>query len=293
MLEREHRDVDEDGQDDDRPAVVADEPVDPLQRAQQRHCEEREDSVVDGADEIAVHALQHVEVLRSDKHALIHRRLRVQHFEPHHVALNLGLPGHRRRARPIDHAHRARFDEAGEEVVIVDAGKRKVALPRGLAEHALGSQPFDRSVCVEDGLRLLHVGAEGAALGLDVHAVAQARPPLDRRIQRRAAVADLHRKRHDVGLGIQSEHFLRAQPVAAVELEGEGRRRRRRVDRGRRRRAIQRAVQSRALGLVGDAQRKGSRRRGRQPRRHQVDGLARLIEVSQQLPALDDRRRGC
>ncbi len=180
-------------------------------------------------------------------------------------------------------------DEACDEVVVVDAGKREVSLPRGLAGHLLCGQALDRPVGVDDRLRLLHVGAEAAALRLDVHAVAKARPPLDRRIQRRVGVGDLHRKGDDVGLGIHAEHFLRAQPVAAVELEGQGRRRRRRVDRGRRRRAKQRRIQSRALALVGETQREGPRRRGRQPRRHQVDRLARLIEVPQELPALHDR----
>ena len=39
VAQREHRQVDEDRQQDDRPAVVADVAVDPLQRAQQRHDE--------------------------------------------------------------------------------------------------------------------------------------------------------------------------------------------------------------------------------------------------------------
>ena len=172
--------------------------------------------------------------------------------------------------------------------MVVDAGKREIALPCRLTGHRLGRQPFDRSAGVDDGLRLLHVGPEAAALRLDVHAVAKPWPPFDRRVQRRVAVGDLHGERQDVGLRIDPEHLLRAQPVAAVELEGHSRRSRRRVDRAGSRRVVQRGVESRALGLVGHTQRERARRVGRKPRRHQIDRLTGLIEISRQLPALDD-----
>ena len=65
VAQREHRQVDEDRQHDDRPAVVADVAVDPLQRAKQRHDQPREDAEVDRAHEIAIDRREHVEVLRA------------------------------------------------------------------------------------------------------------------------------------------------------------------------------------------------------------------------------------
>ena len=67
VAQREHHQVDEDRQQDDRPAVVADVAVDPLQRAQQRHHQPGEHAEVDRAHQIAVDRGEHVEVLRAEE----------------------------------------------------------------------------------------------------------------------------------------------------------------------------------------------------------------------------------
>ena len=69
--------VDEDRQHDDRPAVVADEAVDPLERLEQRHDEPGEHAEVDRVVRArASTALQHVEVLRADEERHRHRARR-------------------------------------------------------------------------------------------------------------------------------------------------------------------------------------------------------------------------
>ena len=64
-------DVDEQREDDDRPAVVAEEAVDPLERLEERHDEPGEHAEVDRAHELDVDGVQHVEVLgpHEERHA--------------------------------------------------------------------------------------------------------------------------------------------------------------------------------------------------------------------------------
>ena len=59
--------VDDERQDDDRPAVVADVAVDPVQRPEQRHDDDREHAEVDRAHQIAIDGGEHVEVFRADE----------------------------------------------------------------------------------------------------------------------------------------------------------------------------------------------------------------------------------
>ena len=63
VVEREQRQVDEDREDEDRPAVVTDVPVDPVQGTEQRDDDDGEHAEVDGLRDVPVDRGKRVELL--------------------------------------------------------------------------------------------------------------------------------------------------------------------------------------------------------------------------------------
>jgi hypothetical protein len=69
VAQRRDGEIDQDRQDDDRPAPVPDVAMNPLECVQQRNREHPEHAEIDGLRELRVHRLQHVELLRADEEA--------------------------------------------------------------------------------------------------------------------------------------------------------------------------------------------------------------------------------
>ena len=103
VAQRPHHEVDEDGEDDDREAVVADEPVHPLQRAKQRHGQDGEHAEVDDLGELGVDGLERFELLRADEHAHVTGCLVEGHGVRHQLARQRRLGGiGQRHMREVD-----------------------------------------------------------------------------------------------------------------------------------------------------------------------------------------------
>ena len=87
----------------DRPAVVADEAVNPVQRSQQRHDDDREHAEVDRLDEIPIDRGKLIEILRADVEAQRLAGLPGCEHEVHHRPAGLRL-------REAEHRDRLKRD---------------------------------------------------------------------------------------------------------------------------------------------------------------------------------------
>ena len=129
MPQREHQHVDDERQDDNRRAVVADETVDPVERLKQRRDDDAEHAEVDRPNQIAIDGGEHVEVLGADVEPQrgiasaglerVGHQLTLGGRHAGGVRNGDGLIRDRRRAGRERHAH---------EVVIVDADVLKISL---------------------------------------------------------------------------------------------------------------------------------------------------------------------
>ena len=146
-----------------------------LSAREQRHGQEVPDAEVDCFDERPVGGFEHVEVLGTDEESNVARRLGEERVPRHQLALLRGA-GNGDLLRLVLHARQSGLDERGDEVVIVDAGERELALVAGRGRDVFRRQPMHLAVLVDDGLRVLHVPA-GALLPDDVGGVAEAGSP--------------------------------------------------------------------------------------------------------------------
>ena len=221
VAQRADDDVDEDRQGDDRPAVVADEAVDPLERAQQRHREPREEPEVHRADQIRIDRVQDVEVLRAEEELARRRRLRVAHRVRHEVLLPVagafrGREGERRELQRLAALGGAYLGR--QEVVILDAPEWKRVFVARFGFERARLQTRDLPLAEQDGTRRL---VEAAAAR--VAAVADRWTPDDGRVQRLAVVLDRRRERHQEGrlAGIELERLPGVEAGGVAVLEGE------------------------------------------------------------------------
>jgi hypothetical protein len=140
--EREEQHVDDDRQNDDRPAVVADVLVDRFQRLEQRRHDQPEHAEVDRADQFLVCHLQLVEVLRAQVERHLHGLARRGawiglHGEGNERALHVRPAGHGQRDGSVFH-FRARGglrQRGNDEIMLFDAGKTHRALIGRLRGH--------------------------------------------------------------------------------------------------------------------------------------------------------------
>ena len=157
--QREHHGVDEEREDDDRPAVVADVAVDPLQRAQQRHGQEVEHPEVDRARRsFAVDRLEHVEVLRAEeepRRRSIDCAWRTPNATRCGVFFGSSPAGAGSTTCAYSHAHHPLRQRHRDEVLVVHAGRGELALLDGLLVDLARAEPLHLVVADDDPLGLL------------------------------------------------------------------------------------------------------------------------------------------
>ena len=223
MPQREHREIDEDGQDDDRPAVVPDEAVHPLEGVQQRHDQPGEHPEVDRPDQVAIDRRQDVEVLGPGKEFRVLRR----GLEPRRPVDEMRHRVLCRRDRHRDQAviemdRLRRRDERGQEVVIVGAGKAEDAVLRGILRDLRIGNTAHTAIAVENRLRWRVIRSRARH-----DPAAERRTPLHRRHQLASTLRHRRGKSDHVGRRRDEREFLaRGQTTGVLILERERRGRR-------------------------------------------------------------------
>ncbi len=285
MPERKHDEVDDDRESDDRPAIVPDVAVNPVERAKQRHDDDGEHPEIDRANQIAVDARQDIEILRADvePHGLIAAaRLDVVGDQ---ITRRVLRPGRRRDAQGLKRDGRLSGREGRRhEVVIVDARVLKIALVRRLLDDVRGGEALHVVRNGEEPARF-----DGAASRGQVD-VAESRTPLNHRSQAQIVLRDRRAKCDQVGRRFDAELLDGAQSAAVPIFERQLRRRRH--GSGVRRRAgdrVERAVERLRLGLARHAQREGKRLLLAELVRDELDRLAFLVLIMLEPPALQPR----
>ena len=281
--------VDQDGERDDRPAVVPDELVDPVQRAQQRHDEEVEDAEVDRPDHLAIDLHQFLEPLRPE-------------VEPHVVPGPIELhPERDERTRPdgrlvgndpVIHACRRALgrEERHEEVVVVGADVaqspllRRVGSPEGRRR-----QPRHRAGVVDDAFGCLVVGRREERAGGRALDLAEAGSAPDRERHGGAVEGGGDRHGQDVGRCRVPELEVlpdgEAADIGVVERQRTGRRPQRQ---GVNARLEQRGVDARGHGGILGGQGKARDLAAGLLRRHHVNRAAVAVEILLEFPVEED-----
>jgi len=279
--EREEDDVDEERQQDDRPAVVADVVVHPLERAQQRHDDHGEHAEIDGARKVAIDRAENVEVFRAGEE--LHRRVgpRRLNRERHQIPGGILRAVWRRdRYWRIGDLDWIGGERGNHEVVVVDAGVLILPVVGWLLRNVLGCQADDLARLEQDAFGFLDAPAQ-------LRDVADRRAPHDRRGDRLVVLRDDRAKREDVRRRIEVEFLdhANAGAVAVLEAQIDGRRRR---GAGRRSTDGVETLVRRCRGrLAACAQRERQWLRGQM-----FDELLRLfllIQVALQTPAFQPR----
>ena len=215
MPEREQDHVDEERQQDDRPAVVADVVVHPLEGPEQRHHDHGEHAEIDRARKVAIERAQDVEVLGPGEE--FDRRVGAWRFDRERDQIAgriLGTVrwrnGHRRK-RNLYLLRRQRGDH---EVVVVYAGILKLAVICRLLRDVFDREANDFAALEQDPFRLLDSAAE---LG----DIADRRSPDNQRRDCLVILGDDRAKREDVRRGVEVEILDHMNPgtVAVLEVE--------------------------------------------------------------------------
>ena len=297
VTQREDDDVHQYREDDDRPAPVTREPVDPGERPVQRHDEPRQPAEVDGSDQRRVHLLQDIELFRTDEERQVDGVSRRPQAERHEVAR--GAVGRQWRQWHVA-VRNLRLLPAcqgrRDKVVIVDAGEPDLPAVRWTRGHVRRGRPGHAFVldalhaheaAEDDPPRAFAVDHAGARR---LHA-AQGRSPLDQRGQTRVPLERAGAEPDDIAERGRLELVLLADAKTGriLELERESLRAVSQRD-ARRAWPIQGLGRTPGQLRVLEPQRERRQLASRQFPRHEVDGQARfLVEMILQLP-LEGRR---